>query len=348
MRIEALPDRAPTPFRAASVGRGAHLRRRPARGRGRLNGFILEYSLGANPMLHELALEDFPVVDGMIEIPVDRGSASPSTRRLSTLPRPLITPRPGFAGSVACRDANLRARSSGVDREQPTWRQPPRRGHRWTIEDLMVQLDGADEATVKRIAWEVDRCRCAWRCSASRRSARDTVHCGTAIRPACSSPTNGRRAHEEARVSRSPGTCGVSGTERSWTWEISTRGADAYFQIPQFITSLQDCTYYPAADRTLRGSHDCPEGQTTWIHDEYQHAVRLVNQGRLVLIPVLLEPGGTTEFLQPGQRRRPDCRSTGLPQDRNPSCRQPRSRCPSARSRSCRSGRGVRSGLPPE
>ena len=33
------------------------------------SGFILEYSLGANPMLHELAVEDFPVVDGQIEIP---------------------------------------------------------------------------------------------------------------------------------------------------------------------------------------------------------------------------------------------------------------------------------------
>ena len=33
------------------------------------SGFILEYSSGANPMLHELALEDFPVVDGHIEIP---------------------------------------------------------------------------------------------------------------------------------------------------------------------------------------------------------------------------------------------------------------------------------------
>jgi L-alanine-DL-glutamate epimerase-like enolase superfamily enzyme len=33
------------------------------------SGFILEYSLGANPMLHELAIEDFPVVDGHIEIP---------------------------------------------------------------------------------------------------------------------------------------------------------------------------------------------------------------------------------------------------------------------------------------
>ena len=33
------------------------------------SGFILEYSLGANPMLHDLVEEDFPVVDGQIEIP---------------------------------------------------------------------------------------------------------------------------------------------------------------------------------------------------------------------------------------------------------------------------------------
>lgn len=33
------------------------------------SGFILEYSLGANPLLHELALEDFSVVSGMVEIP---------------------------------------------------------------------------------------------------------------------------------------------------------------------------------------------------------------------------------------------------------------------------------------
>jgi L-alanine-DL-glutamate epimerase-like enolase superfamily enzyme len=32
-------------------------------------GFILEYSLGHNPMLHELVEEDFPVADGMVEIP---------------------------------------------------------------------------------------------------------------------------------------------------------------------------------------------------------------------------------------------------------------------------------------
>ena len=32
-------------------------------------GFILEYSLGANPLLHELVHEKFAVVDGHVEIP---------------------------------------------------------------------------------------------------------------------------------------------------------------------------------------------------------------------------------------------------------------------------------------
>jgi L-alanine-DL-glutamate epimerase-like enolase superfamily enzyme len=32
-------------------------------------GFIVEYSLGANPLLHEFVEESFPVQDGNIEIP---------------------------------------------------------------------------------------------------------------------------------------------------------------------------------------------------------------------------------------------------------------------------------------
>jgi len=32
-------------------------------------GFIVEYSLGANPLLHALVEESFPVHDGLIEIP---------------------------------------------------------------------------------------------------------------------------------------------------------------------------------------------------------------------------------------------------------------------------------------
>ena len=32
-------------------------------------GWIVEYSLGHNPLLHDLVVEDFPVVDGMVEVP---------------------------------------------------------------------------------------------------------------------------------------------------------------------------------------------------------------------------------------------------------------------------------------
>jgi L-alanine-DL-glutamate epimerase-like enolase superfamily enzyme len=37
------------------------------------SGFTLEYSLGANPMLHELAVEKFPVADGFVETPDEPG-----------------------------------------------------------------------------------------------------------------------------------------------------------------------------------------------------------------------------------------------------------------------------------
>ena len=36
-------------------------------------GFILEYSLAANPLLHELVEEEFRVKDGMLEIPERAG-----------------------------------------------------------------------------------------------------------------------------------------------------------------------------------------------------------------------------------------------------------------------------------
>ena len=78
--------------------------------------------------------------------------------------------------------------------------------------------------------------------------------------------------------------------------ELDAR-ADNYFSVPQFIVSLQECVYYLLllTERTAdyisaRG------GQTSWIFDEWQHAVRLVNAGKLVLIPLLLEEGGTTDL----------------------------------------------------
>jgi hypothetical protein len=76
--------------------------------------------------------------------------------------------------------------------------------------------------------------------------------------------------------------------------------ADAYFQIPQFISSLQDCTFYlllltrSAAD--LIGARN---GKTSWIHDEYQHACRLTNAGRLLMVPLLLESDGMMDPFTP-------------------------------------------------
>ena len=67
MRISALAAR-PHLRLAPHLWGGAGVRRRPARGGGAGRGYILEYSLGANPMLHDL-VEGFPVHGGMVEIP---------------------------------------------------------------------------------------------------------------------------------------------------------------------------------------------------------------------------------------------------------------------------------------
>lgn len=73
--------------------------------------------------------------------------------------------------------------------------------------------------------------------------------------------------------------------------------ADNYTSVPQFIVSLQDCFYYillltkKTADYITARNH-----KTSWIFDEYQHAVRLVNAGKLLPIPLLLEEEGITDF----------------------------------------------------
>ena len=73
--------------------------------------------------------------------------------------------------------------------------------------------------------------------------------------------------------------------------------ADTQFSVPAFVASLQDCSYY-----LLLLTEWCADlmsgrrGKTSWIFDEYQQAIRLVNDGRLVVIPVLMESGGLTDF----------------------------------------------------
>ncbi len=69
---------------------------------------------------------------------------------------------------------------------------------------------------------------------------------------------------------------------------------DAQFSVPAFVASLQDCSYYLLLLTDL-----CADlmtgrrGKTSWIFDEYQQAIRLVNDGRLVVIPVLMESGAS-------------------------------------------------------
>ena len=73
--------------------------------------------------------------------------------------------------------------------------------------------------------------------------------------------------------------------------------ADNYFAVPRFITSLQQCVYYLLLlTAQTADTITARKRKTSWIFDEYQHALGVVNAGRMILIPLLLEEGGTTEF----------------------------------------------------
>jgi hypothetical protein len=165
-----------------------------------------------------------------------------------------------------------------------------------TIQELMAELDGADEATVKRIAWEKGSLpvRLAMLGLAAIRKGRSPLWYGYPPGAFISYKWAGEAMKE--RVLALAAHLRGLGYRAFLDVENLDQQADAYFQIPQFIVSLQECTYYLllltelSADLITARKH-----KTTWIHDEYQHAVRLMNQGRLVLIPVLLEPGGTTD-----------------------------------------------------
>jgi hypothetical protein len=73
--------------------------------------------------------------------------------------------------------------------------------------------------------------------------------------------------------------------------------ADAYTEVPAFISHVADCQYYvlvlteKAADNITARNH-----RETWIFDEYQEAVTIVNKGRMFLVPLLIEEKGATDF----------------------------------------------------
>ena len=165
------------------------------------------------------------------------------------------------------------------------------------IKDLMIELDGADPETVNRIAWEKGSLpvRLAMLGLASMRKGDSPLWWGYPPGVFISYKWDGAPMRDLvvdlAKHVRELGYRAFLDVENL------DEDADAYFQIPQFITSIQDCTFYVLLLTELSADlMTGRKGKTTWIHDEYQHAVRLANSGRLIIIPVLLEPKGTTDY----------------------------------------------------
>jgi hypothetical protein len=171
-----------------------------------------------------------------------------------------------------------------------------------SIRDLMIELDGADPATVNRIAWQEGSLpvRLAMLGLASIRKEESSLWWGYPPGVFIGYKWSGKPMHDLV-VGLAEHVRGL-GYRAFLDVENLDEDADAYFRIPRFITSLQDCQFYvllltePAAEMlTAR------KGATTWIFDEYRHAVGLANGGRLIIVPVLLEAGGMTDAFAPEQ-----------------------------------------------
>jgi len=161
------------------------------------------------------------------------------------------------------------------------------------IQQLMIELDGADADTVHQIAWKHGSLlvRLAMLGLASVRKRESPLWHGYPPGVFISYKWDGARMRD--LVSGLAGHIRESGYRVFLDVENLGEDADAYFQIPQFIASLQDCTFYVLLlTRSSAEFITARTGKTSWIHDEYQHAVRLANSGRLILVPVLLEANG--------------------------------------------------------
>jgi len=165
-----------------------------------------------------------------------------------------------------------------------------------SIEDLMIELDGADPATVNRIAWREGSLpvRLAMLGLASSRKEESPLWWGYPPGVFIGYKWNGKPMHDFV-VGLAEHVRGL-GYRAFLDVENLDEDADAYFRIPAFITSLQDSAFYVLLLTELSADmFTARTGKTTWVFDEYQHAVRLVNSGRLLIVPVLLEPKGMTD-----------------------------------------------------
>jgi hypothetical protein len=171
-----------------------------------------------------------------------------------------------------------------------------------TIQDLMSELDGADSETVKRFAWKEGSLpvRLAMLGRAAIRKGENSLWWGYPPGVFIGYKWNGKPIHDFV-ISLAKHFRGL-GYRVFLDLENLDADADAYFHIPEFITSLQHCQFYVllltelSTDMLITRRH-----KTTWIFDEYQHAVRLSNSGRIVIVPVLLEPTGKSTMFQPEQ-----------------------------------------------
>ena len=163
--------------------------------------------------------------------------------------------------------------------------------------ELMVELDGADPETVNRIAWERGSLpvRLAMLGLAAARKGTSPLWWGYPPGVFIGYKWDGERMRElTAALARHVRGLGYRPFLDA---ENLDADADAYFQIPQFITSLQECSFYVLLLTELSADMlTARKNKTTWIYDEFQHATRLADSGRLLIVPVLLEPEGLTDF----------------------------------------------------
>jgi hypothetical protein len=165
-----------------------------------------------------------------------------------------------------------------------------------SIQDLMVELDGADLETVNRIAWKEGSLpvRLAMLGLAAIRKTVSPLWWGYPPGVFIGYKWGGKPMYDLV-ISLAEQIRGF-GYRVFLDVENLDEDADAYFRIPEFITSVQDCQFYVLLLTELSADmFTARTGKTTWIFDEYQHAVRLVNSGRLCLVPVLLEPKGMSD-----------------------------------------------------
>src|ERR1035438_4970536 len=169
-----------------------------------------------------------------------------------------------------------------------------------SIEDLMTELDGAAPETANRIAWKKGSLpvRLAMLGLASVRKGVSPLWWGYPPGVFIGYKWSGKPMYDLV-VSLAEHIRGL-GYRAFLDAESLDEDADAYFQIPRFITSLQDCTFYVLLLTELSADMiTARKGKTTWIFDEYQHATSLVNTGRLIIVPVLLELKGMIENFTP-------------------------------------------------